>query len=418
MTKKQSIARLSWDAQQQSVPKKAAIQTIAEIKSGRGIDGQLILGDNLRVMTALLEELQGRIDLIYADPPFLSGKSYAARVGAGEDSRKPEDWETTLGFEDQWRDGSEYLDMLYPRLVLMKDLLAPTGTLYLHLDWHAAPYARILLDELFGPDRLLNEIVWVYHGPSPIKSAFKRKHDTILAYTNSDRYTFNADAVRIPYNQSTIDTFASSKKAGFGKTPDLDRGKVPEDWWYFPVVARMHRERTGFPTQKPEALLERIVLASSNKDDLVADFFCGSGTTPAVAAGQSRRWIASDISPVAIHTTWRRLLLATETPGFSVSCDSHSPFLDNSTDTLDVIIDNGHINLQIAAEREGPAIAFWEVDWNYDGALFRPQSFSAREWRQEDFGEVLSHPISSDRVAARLVTVTGEASMQIVDLSE
>ena len=201
------------------------------------------------------------------------------------------------GYPDDWGDLDHYLDMLYPRLVLMHRLLAKTGTLYLHLDWHANAYARILLDEIFGADRLLNEIIWVYHGPSPIRSAFNRKHDTILAYTKSQDYTFNVDMVRQPYNSNTVKTFASSTKAGFGKVPDLARGKVPEDWWYFPVVARLHSERTGFPTQKPEALLRRIVLASSNPGDLVADFFAGSGTLGSVAGRCGRDFILSDVTP-------------------------------------------------------------------------------------------------------------------------
>ncbi|MGW8249293.1 MAG: DNA methyltransferase, partial [Anaerolineales bacterium] len=251
---------------------------------GRGypqseFQNHVILGDNLAAMSALLPEYEGRIQLIYVDPPFFTNRSYPARVGRGEDSRRPQEWLLADGYADHWVDIDAYLDMLYPRLYLMHRLLAPEGSLYLHLDWHADAYARLLLDEIFGAERLLNEIVWVYHGPSPIRTAFNRKHDTLLLYTKSDHYTFNVDAVRTPYDPNTVKTFESSSKAGFGKVPDLERGKVPEDWWYFPVVARLHNERTGYPTQKPEALLERIVLASSDPGDLVADFFCGSGTT-------------------------------------------------------------------------------------------------------------------------------------------
>jgi DNA modification methylase len=151
----------------------------------------------------------------------------------------------------------------------------------------------------------------------PIRTAFNRKHDTILVYTKGDTYTFNVDAVRLPYNPVTVKTFASSPRAGFGKIPNLKRGKVPEDWWYFPVVARLHSERSGYPTQKPEALLQRIVLASSNPGDLVADFFCGSGTTATVAARHGRRFILSDINFRAVHTSQARLV-AGGSPAFMV----------------------------------------------------------------------------------------------------
>lgn len=273
---------------------------------------RLVEGDNLAVIGALLPEWQGRVDLIYVDPPFMTGKRYAARIGRGEDSRKPEEWLLGEGYDDRWDDSDAYLTMMYERLWVMRDLMSERGTLYLHADWHASHYLRLILDELFGAQHLLNEIAWVYHGPSPVRRAFNRKHDTILVYARSDDYSFNADAVRVPYDASTVQTFASSRKAGFGKVPNLARGKVPEDWWYFPVVARLHGERTGYPTQKPEALVERIVKASSNEGDTVADFFCGSGTLPVVAERLGRRWLACDASPRAIHTTTKRLL---ETPG-------------------------------------------------------------------------------------------------------
>jgi len=275
---------------------------------------RLIYGDNLGVMSALLPIYEGRIPLIYADPPFFSNRHYPARIGRDEDSRHPKEWQLAEGYTDHWQDIDAYLDMLYPRLVLMYRLLSPNGTLYLHLDYHANAYARLILDEIFGADNFLNEIIWVYHGPSPIRSAFNRKHDTILVYTKSSDYIFNVDAVRQPYDPTTIKTFASSAKAGFGKIPDLDRGKVPEDWWYFPVVARLHNERTGYPTQKPAALLERIILASSNPGDIVADFFCGSGTTPAAAACLGRQFIANDVTWRAIHTTKNRLVSETNIP--------------------------------------------------------------------------------------------------------
>ena len=141
---------------------------------------RLILGDNLAIMAALLPAYEGRINLIYADPPFFTNRKFTARIGRGEDSRKPENWQLAEGYQDNWADLDAYLDFLYQRLALMYRLLSPNGTLYLHLDWHADAYARLLLDEIFGADHLLNEIIWAYHGPSPIRRAFNRNCETLI----------------------------------------------------------------------------------------------------------------------------------------------------------------------------------------------------------------------------------------------
>jgi len=263
---------------------------------------RLYLADNLLLMRLLADRAE-RFQLIYADPPFNSGKDYSARrppEGSDPFSTQVPAYSDTQGHD-------AYLVWLEERLAAMRDLLTDEGTLYVHLDWHYVHYVKVMLDRLFGRERFLNEIVWCYHGPSPITSAFKRKHDTILVYTRSKSYIFNADAVRVPYDRSTRDTFASSSKAGFGRMPDLDRGKVPEDWWYFPVVARLHRERVGYETQKPLALLERIVQASSVESARVADFFCGSGTTLVAAARHARQFVGCDVSPLAVSKAAMRL---------------------------------------------------------------------------------------------------------------
>jgi hypothetical protein len=237
-------------------------------------------------------------------------------------------------------------------------------------DWHADAYARLLLDELFGANQLLNEIVWAYHGPSPIRSAFNRKHDVILAYVKGDRYTFNADAVRVPYDNSTLKTFASSPKAGFGKVPDLARGKVPEDWWYFPVVARLHNERTGYPTQKPEALLERIILASSKPGDLVADFFCGSGTAPLAAARHGRGFLAADASWRAIHTTRARLLkVASSQIMFEHTASAPWQIQPAAAGDFGLRLADDKVCLEPREQ-----IIYWEVDPAWGGELFRRHS--------------------------------------------
>ena len=209
---------LNWKGKRPADPKPASlIQDSILYPNGRGYpksrpDGRIILGDNLSVMAALLPEYEGRVDLIYADPPFFTNRKFSARIGRGEDSRKPSKWKLVEGYHDAWSDLDSYLQFLYERLSLMVRLLSPNGTLYLHLDWHADAYARLILDELFGTDGVfINEIIWAYHGPSPIKSAFNRKHDTILAYAKGKDYTFNADAVREPYSPNTVATFKSSR---------------------------------------------------------------------------------------------------------------------------------------------------------------------------------------------------------------
>jgi len=361
---------------------------------------RLFFGDNLGVMSALLPEYEGRVNLIYADPPFFTNRKFSARIGRGEDSRKPDEWELADGYHDHWRDLDDYLDFLYQRLALMYSLLSPNGTLYLHLDWHADAYARLILDELFGADNFLNEIIWAYHGPSPIKRAFNRKHDTILVFVKGNDYTFNADAVREPYNQSTINTFKSSRKAGFGKVPDLERGKVPEDWWYFPVVARLHNERTGYPTQKPQALLERVILASSNPGDLVADFFAGSGTTPAVAARLGRNFLASDQMWRSIYTT-RTRLSALQEP-FSLERDSAFEIPFASLSKIKARADGDTITLSTSLELD-----YWEVDPSWDGKLFKSAAQAQRPVRS---GEIPMQLKVKDRHRAclRVVTVQGE----------
>ena len=362
---------------------------------------RLVLGDNLSVMSALLPEFEGRIHLIYADPPFFTNRKYPARIGRGEDSRKPGEWKLADGYHDHWENLDSYLDFLYQRLAVMYRLLSPNGTLYLHLDWHADAYARLLLDEFFGADHLLNEIIWAYHGPSPIRRAFNRKHDTILAYVKGEDYTFNVDAVREPYNENTVKTFQASPKAGFGKMPDLTRGKVPEDWWYFPVIARLHNERTGYPTQKPIALLERIVLASSNPGDMVADFFCGSGTTPFVAAQRGRRFVACDETFRAIHTARSRLTVS-EAP-FALERDaSFPPPLLSAPKATKVRLLKDRIQLETDLDLD-----YWEVDPDWDGAIFRSAVQAPRPRRHGTIARELK--IQAGRNACvRLVTSQGE----------
>lgn len=398
---------LHWNEKHLSPPTPATL-TLDSIlyPKGRGYpkarsDGRVIFGDNLEVMAALLPEYEGRINLIYADPPFFTNRKFSARIGRGEDSRKPSKWKLAEGYQDSWEDMDAYLEFLYERLSLMHRLLASNGTLYLHLDWHADAYARLILDEIFGAENFINEIIWAYHGPSPIRTAFNRKHDTILMYGKSKDYVFNVDDIREPYNPNTVATFKASRKAGFGKIPDLERGKVPEDWWYFPVVARLHNERTGYPTQKPEALLQRIILASSNKGDLVADFFCGSGTTALTAATLGRRFITCDNTWRAIHTAKARL---SETRSvFSLERDSkaQTEFASKSK-KIKVKVVNDIVRLQTSLD-----VDFWEVDPDWDGKTFCSAVQAQRHVRSGQIPMELKIKIGR-KICIRVIAVEGK----------
>jgi DNA modification methylase len=399
--------RLEWDGKAATdlPPQPSPLHRLMEIhpadsprKPNPFLYNRLILGDNLPVMDTLLQELRGAFRLIYCDPPFATGKGFPRRIGNGEDSRKPETWRLGEGYSDTWNSIEEYLSMLYPRLRRMRDLLSADGTLYLHLDWRAVHFAKILLDEIFGSENFINEIIWVYHGPSPGKSYFNRKHDTILVYGRGPDRVFFPDRIRIPYHPSTHRTFASSPKAGFGKQPDLVRGKIPEDWWYFPVIARLHTERTGFPTQKPAALLERILQASSKEGDLVGDFFCGSGTTLCVADSLSRRWIGCDILPQAVSLCQRRLALLQARP-YAV---------DSFSSTLPKTASKPRLRAALRVERRRATVTltglqpclpdgfpdsldYWEVDFDFQGGVIRSQRQAAKPWRKGSTDASLSY---------------------------
>jgi site-specific DNA-methyltransferase (adenine-specific) len=401
------MPELTWPGKKLAQPAPASlVQDSILYPGGSGYpdaspENRLILGDNLSVMAALLPEYEGRIQLLYADPPFFTNRRFPARIGRGEDSRRPAQWQLAEGYPDHWVDLDSYLDFLYQRLTIMYRLLAPNGTLYLHLDWHADAYARLLLDEIFGADRLLNEIIWTYHGPSPIRRAFNRKHDTILAYVKGEGYIFNVDAVREPYNANTVKTFHSSPKAGFGKVPDLARGKVPEDWWYFPVIARLHNERTGFPTQKPVALLERMILASSNPGDIVADFFCGSGTTLYAGARHARRFIGCDETFRAIHTTRSRLTETLAPFTLEQTSDSVIPVPPAPKST------RARLRGEILSLETPLDLDFWEVDPAWDQVIFRSTAQAKRPVRSGPIPCQLKIN-TGGRVCIRLVTIEGQ----------
>ena len=252
------------------------------------VANRLFLGDNLTVMRNLPD---GCIDLIYADPPFFSGRNYG--VDLMDEGNGP-------SFRDLWPEGlTAYLAWLSDRLREMKRLLKSSGSLFVHLDWHAVHYVKVEMDGIFGYDHLQNEIVWAYRSGGGSRRRYGRKHDTLLWYTASrEEYVFNVDEVRVPYDA----VIARSRKGLFHRA-----GKVAGSVWDIPRPPNHSKEWTGYPTQKPEALLERIVRAHSLPGQVVADFFCGSGTMPVVAQRLGRRWVACDCSRNAVDITINRL---------------------------------------------------------------------------------------------------------------
>ena len=282
-----------------------------------GWTNRLIWGDNKNVMASLLDEFEGQIDLIYIDPPFATGATFKAQVEVGETGDKAEKAESIIeqkAYNDTWGRGrASYLQMMYERLALMYRLLSDTGSIYVHMDYRMDSYIRVIMDSIFGEGRsngrvepgLRNVISWCYTSGGISKREFSKKHDTLLFYSKGTSWTFNP--IFRPYSEGTIERGLTKVK---GDEYELhEEGAMENDWWIIqPILSPTAFERTGFPTQKPEALLERIIRASSNPGDLVADFFCGSGTTLAVAEKLGRRWIGSDLSKFAIHTTRKRLM--------------------------------------------------------------------------------------------------------------
>lgn len=318
---------------------------------------KIFWGDNLQVMSHLLKEYRGRINMIYIDPPFDSKANYKKKIELK--GKKPIFNDQNVFEEKQYGDiwtNDEYLQFMYERLVLLRELLHDTGTIYLHCDWHKSHLLRCIMDEVFGPDNFINEIIWCYTGGTDSKSTFGKKHDTILFYAKTADYKFNG--VFVPFADATLKRFNKEDENGRYKENSLadgrvtktymkEEGKLAPDYWDFPIVNRTYNEYENYPTQKPEALLERIIDASSNEGDIVFDSFMGSGTTQAVALKKNRRFIGADINLGAIQTSCKRLisilednnLLSKKKTGFEVYNVNNYDFFRNPIEARDLLIE-------------------------------------------------------------------------------
>lgn len=302
---------------------------------------KIFWGDNLQVMSHLLKEYRGQIDLIYIDPPFDSKADYKKKVevkGIGKTTSDGSSFEEKQ-YGDIWTN-DEYLQFMYERLLIMRELLSDKGAIYLHCDYHKMHYLRIIMDEVFGADNHLNSLVWMYSTRSAIKSTWKRTHDDILFYKKDKMPVFNwsDEMVMEPLSESTIKKYKFEDEIGRYRlcgrnivgspirsakdvSPEyeithpewvvrdyLRAGKSASDYFFVDIENQAASVRTDYPTQKPEELLMKLIRASTNPGDLVFDCFMGSGTTQAVAMKLGRRFIGADINLGAIQTTTKRLL--------------------------------------------------------------------------------------------------------------
>ena len=268
-----------------------------------GSDNILAFCDNASFMKYLTDErnLRGKVKLVYIDPPFFSKANYKATISISDDGKKVKH----IAYEDIWEKGmEEYLRMIATRLLFIRDLLAEDGSIWVHLDWHSSHYVKILMDEIFGDQNFINEIIWQYKSGGSTKKHFARKHDNILVYGKSSKYY-----LRLPREKSYNRGLKSYKFKGVEEFCD-DVGWYTlvnmKDVWNIDMVGRTSKERTGYATQKPEALIARIIEAASEEGDIVCDFFCGSGTSAAAAQKLGRKWICCDKSPVALATSIKR----------------------------------------------------------------------------------------------------------------
>lgn len=325
---------------------------------------KIFWGDNLQVMSHLLKDYRGKIDLIYIDPPFDSKADYKKKIeikGVGKAETDSSSFEEKQ-YGDIWTN-DEYLQFMYERLLIMRELLSESGSIYVHCDWHKSSFLRIILDEVFGPENFRNEIVWSYFGFKRATSKkFPQKHDLIYSYTkNSDNYTWNVQYR--PHSPEYIKRFKKDENGrlyrddvnptgGGTRIIYLDEVKgdiIDSVWNDIPPVNPVAKERCDYPTQKPEKLVERIINASTNPGDLVFDCFMGSGTTQAVAMKLGRRFIGADINLGSIQTTTKRLInVANELneqlqddekyTGFEVYNVNNYDFFRNPVEARDLII--------------------------------------------------------------------------------
>ncbi|MBO8159334.1 site-specific DNA-methyltransferase [Thermosyntropha sp.] len=397
----------------------------------------LIQGNNREVISLLLNAgYKNKLDLIYIDPPYLSKSKYFSRIEVYSKGKK-----YVLSqeiFEDTWEQNLDnYLTHIYAVLSLMKELLSDRGSIFVHLDWHASHYVKVILDEIFSPDNFINEIVWCYGGGSAGRRHFHRKHDTILWYSKGKDYIFNPQYR--PYTEKTRQRGLTRVKGDKYKLND--DGAMMQDWWtdINKILSPTARENLKFPTQKPVELLKRLVKTASLPESIVGDFYAGSGTTIQACEELGRKWIGCDLSPIALQTCMRRMIEGSFSP-FKVQYLSG---LESRYSADNVIVikkpevikkEDRNYLLKIELENYIPdkknkekisfdvsfasLINFWEIDPDYNGKLFssKVQIYRKRAVFDENINLSSFIDISdnkSGKIAIRIHDVFGDSATLI-----
>jgi len=409
---------------------------------GRG-SNKLVHADNLPYIKYLLEEggMAGKINLIYIDPPFFSKANYGSEIKLQSDKLSKIPVIKQKAYHDVWDDGmEEYLQMLAVRFLLMRELLADDGCLWVHLDWHSVHYVKVLLDEIFGEKNFVNEIIWNYKSGGVSKNHFARKHDTLLFYAKTQKYYFKAQQEK-SYNRD----FKPYRFKGVAEYRD-ELGWYTmvnmKDVWQINMVGRTSAERTGYATQKPEQLIERILESCTREGDLCADFFCGSGTLPAAADRMGRSWIACDIGELAAVNTHKRMVGATK-DGYTFQVDSNNagnrgrltvktelqqiPVSDSVKLTVtladyrpesfdNIPVEEKYLSVIKKIVKTDPMqlVDYWSIDFDYDGIAFKPKLFFCKkndeiqascEHLAKEFGDI----------GIRCIDIFGNSTFQIID---
>ncbi len=406
-------------------------------------NGRIFRGDNLLLMEFLINNgYRGAFDLIYIDPPYLSSSAYNSTIKIKDSGSDISDHISRPVFSDHGTEGiDKYLNDIYPRLKIMKELLSERGSIFVHLDWHISHYVKILLDEIFSPDSLINEIVWCYGGGSGSKRHFHRKHDVILWYAGSKEYIFHPQYR--PYTAGTLERGLTRIKGD--KYQLHQEGALMQDWWtdINKILSPTAGENLKFPTQKPEALLKRIVLTASNQGSLVADFYAGSGTMAAVSQEMGRRWVICDDSPIAIQTSLERLIkqgrgtFTIEQVGIDPQPPDKRSYLKlkppsiqrfNETSALLLLGIEDYIpheqNRSLLKNNWGikNLIDFWEVDLNYDGSIFKSEVQVLRDRKVYDDSISLSLKLrvsirNAYKIAVKVYDVFGDSALQVQEFN-